>query len=84
MLTECVGIGGVIQMYDWYERPDGYLIVMERPFPCQDLFDYISDNGPLSETIAKNFFRQVNAYRLGWPLNFDTKFFYCQNDLNLN
>lgn len=59
LLTGCIGICGVIQMYDWYERPDGYLIVMERPSPCQDLFDYISDNGPLNETIAKNFFRQV-------------------------
>ena len=59
LLTGCVGICGVIQMYDWYERPDGYLIVMERPSPCQDLFDYISCNGPLNETIAKNFFRQV-------------------------
>ena len=59
LMNSVSGLPGVVRLIDCFERHDSYIIVMERPEPCKDLFDFITEKGMLEEQLARNFFRQV-------------------------
>ncbi|XP_064256902.1 serine/threonine-protein kinase pim-1-like [Passer domesticus] len=53
------GCAGVIQLLEWLELPDSFLLVMERPERCQELSDFLVERRFLPEEEARGLFRQV-------------------------
>ncbi|XP_052417194.1 serine/threonine-protein kinase pim-2-like [Carassius gibelio] len=44
----------IITLLDWQDQPQRYILVMERPSPCKDLWDYVMlQGGFLNEDIAR-------------------------------
>jgi len=52
-------VEGVVKLLDYFERPDSFVIVMERPENCKDMFDFITEKGTIEESVAKGFFKQI-------------------------
>ena len=59
LLTTLKSVPGVVRFLEYFEKKDSFVIVMERPENSMDLFDYITENGPLEEVEARGLFRQV-------------------------
>jgi len=57
-LQQVEDVPGVIKILDYFETPESFFIVMEL-FGNKDLFDFISEQGHLKESLAKNLFSQL-------------------------
>ncbi|XP_039505432.1 serine/threonine-protein kinase pim-2-like isoform X1 [Pimephales promelas] len=50
----------VIQLYEWFEHPRKFSLIMEFPEPCESLKDFITRRDPdVCETIARVFTQQA-------------------------
>ncbi len=58
LLEQVSQVPGVVSLIDFYEMPNSYFIVMER-FNSKDLFDFISESGPLPENLSRHLFQQI-------------------------
>ena len=58
LMQQVQHVEGVIKILDCFDSPDCYYIVMEK-FKSKDLFDFITDQGPLPEKLARSMFRGI-------------------------
>ncbi|XP_039519815.1 serine/threonine-protein kinase pim-1-like [Pimephales promelas] len=50
----------IIQLLDWQDKLDYYVMILERPSPCTDLHNYINDfKGTVDESVARLVMWQV-------------------------
>ncbi|XP_073705509.1 serine/threonine-protein kinase pim-2-like [Garra rufa] len=50
----------IIQLLDWKDLGEYYIMILERPIPCQDLFDFVQHHGGrINEDLARVVMRQV-------------------------
>ncbi|XP_077083460.1 serine/threonine-protein kinase pim-2-like [Siphateles boraxobius] len=50
----------VIQLYEWFEHPRKFTLILEFPEPCESLLDFITRRNPeVCETVARVFMQQA-------------------------
>lgn len=59
LLSKVQQLPNVIRMYEYFELETVFILILERPTNCVDLFDYITSRGALTESEARSLFRQV-------------------------
>lgn len=50
---------GIVEVLEWFECADCFLVVMARPTPVMDLFDYVSKRKRLNENESKKIMLQI-------------------------
>lgn len=54
LANEGTRIPQIIQLLDWNDKGDYYIMVLERPDPCEDLFNFVQTHGGrLDEELAR-------------------------------
>ncbi|XP_072536787.1 serine/threonine-protein kinase pim-1-like [Salminus brasiliensis] len=53
-------VSNIIKLIDWFDEPERYILILERPHPCMDL-DAFLDNfgGSITEDMARNLMVQA-------------------------
>ena len=60
LVNQNKGHPNILQLYDWVEKAEQYIMVLERPDQCMDLDDFCeSQNGRLDEHQAKTVIEQL-------------------------
>ncbi|XP_067108134.1 serine/threonine-protein kinase pim-1-like [Osmerus mordax] len=50
----------VLKLIEWFEQPNKFILILERPDPCMDLFDYTEQlGGRMDEGLAREIMQQV-------------------------
>lgn len=50
----------IVQMIEWFDQPDQFVIVMEYPHPCETLLEFTMCHGSrLDESVARVVMRQA-------------------------
>ena len=70
LLHKVQTVKGVVKLFDFFERRDSFIYILERPSHGKDLFDFITDKGALNEDLARELFREIvttvtECHRLG-------------------
>ena len=59
LLNNVQSVEGVVKLLDYFVKSNSFIIVMERPDNCKDMFDYITEKGTVEESVARGFFKQI-------------------------
>jgi serine/threonine protein kinase len=59
LLQQVQKVRRVIRFLDFYEDRDNFVLIMEKPFCCKDLFEVIYEQDALEEELACDYFKQI-------------------------
>ncbi|XP_067305467.1 serine/threonine-protein kinase par-1-like [Pseudorasbora parva] len=60
LLSKSPSVPQIVKLLDWYETPNEYILVLERPTPCQDMRQFLlKHGGRIEESSARAVMRQV-------------------------
>ncbi|KAF7704148.1 hypothetical protein HF521_021220 [Silurus meridionalis] len=60
MVSKAPHCRNVVELLEWFDAPDYFIMILERPIPCMNLYQFCKHNNfCLSELVAREIFWQV-------------------------